>query len=76
MAFETATRALGDLMFGQRGQKARRRPAFLVGLGGERGPDLFEGGQRRNSARSNSMACGRHRPDLLAPPNPTVLSSS
>jgi hypothetical protein len=45
MAFETAAAALGNLMFGQGGQETSGRPAFLVGLGGERGPDLLDGGQ-------------------------------
>jgi hypothetical protein len=45
MAFEAAASALGNLMFGQCRQEACRRPAFLIGLGGERGPDLLDGGQ-------------------------------
>jgi hypothetical protein len=45
MAFEAAAAALGNLMFGQCCQEASRRPAFLVGLSGERGPDLLDGGQ-------------------------------
>ena len=32
-------------MLGERAQKARRRPALLIGLGGQRGPDLLGGGQ-------------------------------
>ena len=39
-----AAGALGNLMLGQGGQKTRRRPAFLVGLDGKRGPDLLDGG--------------------------------
>jgi hypothetical protein len=45
MTFEATAAALGNLMFGQCRQKACRRPAFLIGLGGERGPDLLDGGQ-------------------------------
>jgi len=45
MAFDAPPRALGDLMLGKGGKKARRRPAFLVGLGGEIGPDQFDGGK-------------------------------
>ena len=45
MAFEPAAAALGHLMFGQGGQETCRRPALLVGLGGERGLELYDGGQ-------------------------------
>src|SRR5207244_6253549 len=45
MAFEAAAPALGNLMLSQCCQKSSGRPAFLVGLGSKRGPDLFDGGQ-------------------------------
>ena len=45
MAFDAAATALGDLVLGECGQEASGRPAFLVGLFGECGPDLFDGGQ-------------------------------
>ncbi len=45
MAFDAAASALGHLMLGQRGKETRRRPSFLVGLGGEVGPDQLDGGQ-------------------------------
>jgi hypothetical protein len=45
VTFEMAAAALGHLVLGQRGQKAGRRPAFLVGLGSELGPDLLDAGQ-------------------------------
>src|ERR1700738_1685991 len=45
MAFEASAAALGNLMFGQRCQETSGRPALLVGLGGERDPDLLDGGQ-------------------------------
>ena len=45
MAFDTAPSALGHLMLGERGKEASRRLAFLVGLGGEVGPDQFDGGK-------------------------------
>ena len=43
MAFDAPPAALGDLMLGKRGKEARRRPSFLVGLGGEIGPDQLDG---------------------------------
>ena len=45
MAFEAAASALGHLMLDQRRQEAGRRPALLVGLGGERRPGFFDRGQ-------------------------------
>ena len=45
MAFQAAATALGNLVFGQCCQKTPDRPAFLVGLGSKRGPDLFDGRQ-------------------------------
>lgn len=43
--FDAASAALGHLMLGQGGKEARCRPALLVGLSGEVGPDLFDGGK-------------------------------
>jgi len=43
--FQAAASALGNLVFGQCCQKTPGRPAFLVGLGSKRGPDLFDGRQ-------------------------------
>jgi hypothetical protein len=48
MAFESATAALCRLAFGQGADGARRRPAFVVGQGGEIG--------RTNRAGSRSSA--------------------
>ena len=45
MAFDAPPRALGDLMLGKCGKETRRRPSFLVGLGGEVGPYLLDGRQ-------------------------------
>jgi hypothetical protein len=45
VTFDSASIALGDLVFGQRHQQACRRPAFRVGSLGEAGPDLLDGGQ-------------------------------
>src|SRR6478752_2636971 len=45
VAFEPASAALGNLMFGQCCQEASGRPAFLVGLSGKRSPHQFYGGQ-------------------------------
>ena len=77
MAFEAAAGALGNLVLGQGGQKARRRPAFLVGLGGKRGPDLLDGGQAQLGEEQldagGIAAIGRFHP---APPGQTVPSSS
>ena len=45
MAFDAAAAALGHLVLGESGEEACGRPAFLVGLGGELGPDQLDGGQ-------------------------------
>jgi hypothetical protein len=42
MAFEPAAAVLGNLVLGQCYQETSGRSAFLVGLGGERGPDLLD----------------------------------
>ena len=77
MAFEPAAAALGNLVFGQCYQETSGRPAFLVGLGGKRGPDLFDGGQpqlgeKQLDAGSIAGVSGSH----AAPTRSTVLSSS
>jgi hypothetical protein len=77
MAFDAAARALGDLMLRERGQEARRWPALLVGLGGECGSDLFDGGQaqlgeQQLDAGDVDGIGGPH----AASPNRTVPSSS
>jgi hypothetical protein len=77
MAFEAATGALGDLMFGKGSKKACRRPAFLVGLSGERGPDLFDGGQAQlGEEQLDAGSIARIGRFHAAPPSRTVLSSS
>ena len=43
MTLDAAANAFGHLVLGERGQKARGRPAFLVGLGSQRRPDVFDG---------------------------------
>ena len=45
MTLDAASTAIGDLVLGERRQEASGRPAFLVGLLGELGPHLFDGGQ-------------------------------
>jgi hypothetical protein len=45
MPLDAPARAFGQLVFGERGQEARRRPTFLVGARGEVGPDGFDGRQ-------------------------------
>src|SRR2546430_12051955 len=77
MAFEAAAGALGNLMFGQCRQKACRRPAFLVGLGGERDPDLLDGRQPQ-LGEGQPDACGVDGIGRFhaAPTSWTVLSSS
>ena len=45
MTLDTPAAALGHLVLGQGGKEARRRPSLLVGLGGNRRPDLLDGGQ-------------------------------
>ena len=45
MPFDAAAAALGHLVLGERRQEAGRRPAFLVGLLGELGPDQLDGRQ-------------------------------
>src|SRR5207302_343254 len=76
VAFEAAAAALGNLMFGQCCQETGRRPAFLVGLGGERGPDLFDSGQPQFGEKqldtSSVAGIGRSH---AAPTSWTVLSS-
>ena len=45
MTLDAAATAIGDLVFGERGQEASGRPAFLVGLLGELGPHQLDSGQ-------------------------------
>jgi hypothetical protein len=64
-------------MFGQGGQETSRRPALLVGLGSQRGPDLLEGGQaqlgeEQLDASGVAGIGGLH----AAPTGWTVLNSS
>ncbi len=71
MAFEPASAALGDLVFEEGGEKACRRPALLVGLGGERRPDLFDGrraqlGEQQRSSAAAPPRCPRPSPADLA----------
>jgi hypothetical protein len=87
MAFDAATAARRGLVVEQHGEQAHRRPAFLVGLGRERGQDLFDGGQQQlgeqqldaggvptGQARGlKSHGIGRLH---AAPPGRTVPSSS
>jgi hypothetical protein len=58
MAFEAAAAALSDLMFGQCCQEASGRQAFLVGLSGERGPDLLDRGQPQLGEEQLSICTG------------------
>src|SRR5258708_34187665 len=77
MACEAPAAALGNLMFGQRCQETSGRPAFLVGLGGERDPDLLDGGQPQLGEEQldagGVAGIGRSH---AAPTSWTVLSSS
>jgi hypothetical protein len=45
VTLDAAAVAFGDLVLGQRGEEARRRPALLVGAQGERRPALLDRGQ-------------------------------
>ena len=45
VACDPAPGPLGDLVFGESGEEARRRPPFLVGAAGEVGQQGFDGGQ-------------------------------
>ena len=77
MAFDAAATALGHLVLGEGGQEARCRPAFLVGLGGERGPDLFDGGQAQlGQQQLDAGGVDRVGRFHAASPNRTVPSSS
>ena len=69
--------ALGHLMLGQGSKKARRRPTLLVGLSGEVGPDLLDGGKSQLDEEQRETGgvdgIGRFH---AAPPARTVPSSS
>jgi hypothetical protein len=55
----------------------RRRPAFLVGLGGERGPDLLDGRQPQlGEEQLDAGSVARINRSHAAPTSWTVLSSS
>ena len=45
MTLDAPARAVGHLVFGERGEEARGGPAFLVGSRGEVGPDGLDGRQ-------------------------------
>lgn len=45
MAFDATAAAFGDLVLGDGGEEAGRRPAFLVGLLGKLRPQHLDGGQ-------------------------------
>ena len=45
MPGEAALTSVGELLLGERRKKARGRPAFLVGGGGERAPDELDAGE-------------------------------
>ena len=58
-------------MLGERSQEAGRRPALIVGLGSQRGPDLFDSGQpqlgkqqldARGYRSGRPPSCGISRP--------------
>src|SRR5262249_17905977 len=77
MTLDAAASALGHLMLGERGQKARRRPPLLIGLGSQRGPDLLGGGQpqlgkQQHDTRGIDWVSRPH----ATSPNRTVPSSS
>ena len=77
MAFDAASAPLGHLMLGQGRKEARCRPALLVGLGGEVGPDLLDGGKSQLGKKQRETGgvdgIGRLH---AAPPARTVPSSS
>jgi hypothetical protein len=63
MTLDAAASALGHLMLGERGQKARRRRALLIRLG-QRGPDLFGGGQPQlGKQQLDARGIARYRSD-------------
>jgi len=77
MALDAPAGAFGQLVLGQRGQEARRGPAFLVGAHGEVGPDGLDGRQPQLVERQGQTAGvdgigGFH----AAAPVHTVASSS
>ncbi len=45
MALDATAVAFGEFVFGHGGEEAGRRPAFLVGAGGEVGPEGLDGGE-------------------------------
>jgi hypothetical protein len=45
MTLDPTSATLGNLVFKDGGQEARRRPPFLVGAGGEVFPEEFDGRQ-------------------------------
>jgi hypothetical protein len=53
---DAAPVALGDLVFAQRRQEAGRRPAFLVGLVGEPGPQELD--RRQAEFRQHQLQAG------------------
>src|SRR5439155_27111126 len=76
VAFEPASTALGNLVFGQCCQETSGRPAFLVGLSRERSPHQLYGGQpqlgeKQLDTRSVAGIGRSHAP----PTSWTVLSS-
>src|ERR1700742_2196053 len=76
VAFEPASTALGNLVFGQCGQETSGRPAFLVGLSRERRPHQLYGREPQLGEKqldtSSVAGIGRSH---AAPASWTVLSS-
>ena len=77
MTFDAATAAFGHFVLGQDCKEACRRPALLVGLGSEIGPDELDRGQSQLGEKQREAGgvdgIGRL---YAASPDRTVPSSS
>jgi len=74
MPFDAAPLPIGEFMLGQSGQEASCRPAFLVRLCGNIGPEMFDGrqaefGEQKGKSSGVSCAIGVHAtsPRLMVP---------
>src|SRR4029078_11301698 len=77
VTFDATPTALGHLVLGKGGQKPCRRPALLVGLGSDIGPNLLNRGQAQFGEQQFDAGSIDGRGALHAtPPARTVPSSS
>ncbi|MHC2663939.1 hypothetical protein ACVINX_004724 [Bradyrhizobium diazoefficiens] len=74
MALDAAAAALSDLVLGNGGEEARRRPAFFIGLLGKLRPQRLDGGQpqlveQQIEARGvDYVGCAHAAPPISAVP--------